>query len=85
MPPYFPSPPRPPVMQLHLEEARALCPQLPPAARMLLLPAVSVGMFLDALLSKDCNLLDQSMLAGRAYSPISYQLRLKWNIMRGTY
>lgn len=59
--------------------------QLPPAARMLMLPALSADMFLDALLAKDCNLLDKDILGGRPYSPLAYQLRLKWNILRGTY
>ena len=80
----LPSPPcsRP---QLHLEEARSVAQELPPAARMLLLPAVGADMFLEALLAKKCNLLDPALLGGRPYSPLAYQLRLKWHVFRGTY
>ena len=72
-------------MQLHLEEARSLAGQLPPAARQLLLPAVGADMYLQSLLAKDCNLLDQDLLAGRGYSRLAYQLRLKWHQLRGSY
>ncbi|GAB4819973.1 hypothetical protein N2152v2_007019 [Parachlorella kessleri] len=71
--------------KLHLEEARSLAGQLPPTARQLLLPAVGADMYLQALLAKDCNLLDQDLLAGRAYSRLAYQLRLKWHQLRGSY
>lgn len=73
------------MLQLHLEEGRALQGSLPSPGRMLLLPAVGAGMFLDALLSRGCNLLDQDILAGRAYTPLQYQLKLRWNLFRGTY
>ncbi len=59
--------------------------QLPPAARMLLLPAVACDMYLRALLAKNCNLLDPDLLGGRPFSPLAYQLRLKWHMLRGTY
>lgn len=77
--------PRPLMLQLRLEEARSVAGELPKAARLLLLPAVGVDMYLDALLAKDCNLLDPALMGGRPYTPLAYQLRLKWAVLRGAY
>eukprot|EP00887_Chlorella_sp_A99_P000239 scaffold13.g239.t1 len=70
--------------RLHLGAARAVREELPPQARLLLMPAVGCGMYLDALERKGHNLFDQAILRG-GFSPLAYQLRLKWALLRGRY
>lgn len=72
------------VAQQHLEEARRLRPDLPPAARPLFAPGVAAGMYLQALEQAGFNLFDQRMLRG-AVSPLAYALQLKWALLRGRY
>ena len=64
-----------------LQAAREMQEQLPPSARLLLMPAVGTGMYLRTLEVKGFNLFDQKMLRG-GYSPLAYQLRLKWALLR---
>lgn len=68
----------------HLEEARRLAAEAEPAARPLFAPAVATGLYLDALEQSGFNLFDQRMLKG-APSPLAYQLRLKWALLRNKY
>ncbi|KAK9864897.1 hypothetical protein WJX84_007292 [Apatococcus fuscideae] len=68
----------------HLEEARRLRPSLPPLARLLMLPAVSVGLYLDALETCNFDAFAQRMLK-QAYSPLWHQTSVKLCSFRGTY
>jgi NADH dehydrogenase [ubiquinone] 1 alpha subcomplex assembly factor 6 len=68
----------------HLDEARRLVGEGPPAARPLFAPAVATGLYLDALEKCGFNLFDQRMLRG-AFTPLAYQLHLKWAQLRGKY
>lgn len=68
----------------HLNAARGHAADVPPAARPLLLPAVSAGLYLDALEKADFNVFDPE-LAGGGFSPLRYALQLKWTMMRGRY
>ena len=70
--------------QGHLEEARRLRPSLPPLARLLMLPAVSVGLYLDALETCNFDAFAQRMLK-QAYSPLWHQTSVKLCSFRGTY
>ena len=71
-------------MQGHLEEARRLRPKLPSDARLLMLPAVSVGLYLDALEQCNFDAFAQRILKG-AYSPLWHQASVKLCSLRGTY
>ncbi|KAK9862554.1 hypothetical protein WJX84_010151 [Apatococcus fuscideae] len=68
----------------HLEEARRLRSSLPPIARLLMLPAVSVGLYLDALESSNFDAFAQKILKG-AYSPLWHQASVKFSSLKGTY
>ena len=48
------------------------------------MPGVGAGMYLEALEKKGYHLFDQAMLRG-GYSPLAYQLRLKWALLRGRF
>jgi NADH dehydrogenase [ubiquinone] 1 alpha subcomplex assembly factor 6 len=68
----------------HLDEARRLVGDAPPAARPLFAPAVATGLYLDALEQCGFNLFDQRILRG-AFTPLACQLHLKWAQLRGKY
>ncbi|EFN52015.1 hypothetical protein CHLNCDRAFT_27289 [Chlorella variabilis] len=68
----------------HLDDARRLAADVAPAARPLFAPAVAAAMYLQALEQAGFNLFDQRMLRG-AFSPLAYQLRLKWALLRNSY
>ncbi|KAL4420852.1 hypothetical protein ABPG75_010508 [Micractinium tetrahymenae] len=69
----------------HLDAARQLVADAPPAARPLFAPGVAAGMYLAALEKAGFNLFDPAMLRkGGAVPLLAYQLRLKWALLRGT-
>ena len=71
-------------VQGHLDEARAMQAKMPPAARPLLLSSVACNLYLQALESSDFNLFSPALQKG-GYSPLRYQLQIKWHVMRGKY
>ena len=71
-------------MQGHLDEARALRPQLQGQAKNLLLPAVATDLYLRALEKQNFNVFAPE-LQGGGFSPLWYQLQLKYKMLRGQY
>ncbi|KAG2442344.1 hypothetical protein HXX76_002430 [Chlamydomonas incerta] len=73
----------------HLDEARRLAPRLPPGAAGLMLPAVAVERYLQALEAVNFDPFDAGLLkqhgGGSGAAPLSYVLAIKWHQMRGTY
>lgn len=68
-----------------LAAAREAAPDLPPAVRRQLLPAVALECYLDALEKNRYKLLSQPMLVEPPYLPLTYQLKLKWKLWRGAF
>ena len=71
-------------MQGHLAEARRLQPQLPQAARQMLLPGVAAGLYLQALERARFDPYARA-LAGGGFTRLRYQLQLKWAMLRRTF
>ena len=71
-------------MQGHLEEARKLEPQLQKQAKPLLLPAVATDLYLSALEKQNFNVFAPQLQSG-GFSPLWYQLQLKYNMFRGKF
>ena len=71
-------------MQGHLDEARALAPQLQKQAKTLLLPAVSTDLYLKALEKQNFNVFAPELKDG-GFSPLWYQLQLKYKMLRGQF
>lgn len=71
-------------MQGHLDEARALKPQLQGQAKNLLLPAVATDLYLQALEKQNFNVFAPELQSG-GFSPMWYQLQLKYMMLRGHY
>lgn len=71
-------------MQGHLEEARGLSAQLPREARPLMLPAVAVDLYLTALEKHDFNVFAAQLQNG-GFTPLWYQVLVKYNLMLGKY
>ena len=71
-------------VQGHLEEARALGPQLQKQARTLLLPAVAADLYLQGLEKQNFNVFAPE-LQGGGFSPLWYQLQLKYRMLRGLF
>ncbi|GIL86937.1 hypothetical protein Vretimale_15529 [Volvox reticuliferus] len=74
----------------HLDEARRLAPRLPLGAAGVMLPAVAVGRYLQALESVNFNPYDPTLIrkqggSGAGSAPVSYILEVKWHHLRGTY
>jgi NADH dehydrogenase [ubiquinone] 1 alpha subcomplex assembly factor 6 len=69
----------------HLDEGRARAGDVPAAGRALMLPAVAAGMYLSALQRCDFDPFDARLQRGGGFSPLAYQLRLKWHLLRGTF
>ena len=71
-------------MQGHLDEARALRLQLQGQAKNLLLPAVATDLDLRALEKQNFNVFAPELQSG-GFSPLWYQLQLKYKMLRGQY
>ncbi|KAG2433499.1 hypothetical protein HYH02_012617 [Chlamydomonas schloesseri] len=73
----------------HLDEARRLAPRLPAGAAGLMLPAVAVDRYLQALEAVNFDPYDSGLLkqhgGGEGAAPLSYVLAVKWHQLRGTY
>lgn len=69
----------------HLNAARAHSEVVPTGARQLLLPTVSCEMYLSALEAAEFDPLHLSLTNSPGYSPLSYQLQLKYTMLRGKY
>ncbi|GIL51418.1 hypothetical protein Vafri_7413 [Volvox africanus] len=74
----------------HLDEARRLASRLPTGAAGVMLPAVAVGRYLQALEAVNFNPYDPKLIreqggSGAGSAPISYILAVKWHHLRGTY
>lgn len=70
--------------QGNLAEARALAADVPLTSRPLLLPALHTSLWLDRLAASGHDVFDPS-LQGSPVSPLGYQLRLKWAMLRHQY
>ncbi|BDA44570.1 NADH dehydrogenase (ubiquinone) complex I, assembly factor [Coccomyxa sp. Obi] len=68
----------------HLEEARALSGQIPGEAKPLMLPAVAVDLYLAALEKHDFNVFATQLQSG-GFTPLWYQILVKYNLMLGKY
>lgn len=71
-------------MQGHLDEARVLGPQLHRQASSLLLPAVATDLYLKALEKQNFNVFAPELQNG-GFSPLWYQLQLKYKMLRGQF
>ena len=71
-------------MQGHLEEARALGPELQSQASTLLLPAVATDLYLKALEKQNFNVFAPELQCG-GFSPLWYQLQLKYKMLRSQF
>jgi hypothetical protein len=71
-------------LQGHLDEARAMLDSVPAAARPLLLSSVACGLYLQALERHDFDLFSPALQKG-GFTPLWYQLQIKWQLMRGRY
>jgi NADH dehydrogenase [ubiquinone] 1 alpha subcomplex assembly factor 6 len=78
------------VAKAHLDSARAMEPRLGKAgadggktAKTVLLPAVGVGKYLEALEAKDFDVFHPELVRG--VNPIVTQGRIAWAAFRGTY
>lgn len=72
----------------HLDEARKLAPRLPPSAAGVMLPAVAVGRYLEALEARNFDPYDARLIrdhGGAGSAPLSYVFAVKWHQWRGTY
>ncbi|GLC50968.1 hypothetical protein PLESTB_000451900 [Pleodorina starrii] len=74
----------------HLDEARRLAPRLPRGAASVMLPAVAVGRYLEALEAANFDPYDAKLIrehggSGEGSAPLSYVLAVKWHQLRGTY
>ena len=71
-------------MQGHLDEARALSRQLPAEAKPLMLPAVAADLYLKALEKQDFNVFATQLQNG-GFTPLWYQILVKYNLMLGKF
>ena len=69
----------------HLEAARAQAGGVPAGARALMLPALGADLYLRALEERGFDLFDPALQRGGGFSPLWYQLRLKYHLLRGTF
>lgn len=67
----------------HLQEARKLVSQLPPAAAQVMQQGTLAGLYLQALEKAGLNVFDQGLAEG-GMSPLRRVVALKWNMFRGT-
>lgn len=67
----------------HLQEARKLVKQLPPAAAPVMQQGTLAGLYLTALEKAGFNVFDQGLSQG-GVSPLRRVIALKWNLWRGT-
>ena len=67
-----------------MEEARKLQPKLSDPARLMLLPGVAAGLYLEALEKARFDPYAKA-LAGGGFSRLRYQLLLKWRMLRKQY
>ena len=68
----------------HLDVARGHVNDVPAAARPLLLPALSAGLYLSALEKAEFNVFDAKLIRG-GFSPLRYTLELKYKMLRGQF
>ena len=71
-------------VQGHLDEARAMSSNVPSIARPLLLPSVACGLYLQALERHDFDLFSPALQKG-GFSPLWYQLQIKYSLVRQTF
>ena len=69
----------------HLAAARKLRGSVPPEVRSVLLPATAADMYLRALRSRDYDVYDPGLYYHQGYSPLRYQLKLKYNSLTGRF
>lgn len=73
------------LLQRELEAARELRDQVPEESRCLMLPAVHAELWLEYFAGHQYNVFTPASLTADPVSPLSYQLRLKWAMLRGRY
>ena len=61
-----------------------MAPELHKQARTLLLPAVATDLYLKALEKQNFNVFAPELQSG-GFSPLWYQLQLKYKMLRGQY
>lgn len=70
----------------HLDEARALSSRLPRGAAAVLLPSLACEDYLTALEAANFDVFHPSLQPkGKGAAPLSYVLRIKWHMLRGTF
>lgn len=67
-----------------MEEARKLSSQLPAVAKPLMLPSVAADLYLGALEKHDFNAFASELQNG-GFTPLWHQLKVKYNLMFGSY
>ncbi len=71
----------------HLDEARALAPQLPRGAASMLLPSVGAGRYLEALQTANFDPFDSGIQARGGVQGVSvmHVLSVKYHLLMGTF
>jgi len=68
----------------HLDTARSHMKEVPPAARRLFLPSLAADLYFGALEKANFNPFESHLLSG-GYSPLWYQLQLKYYMLRNKF
>ena len=70
--------------QAHLDDAREMIGSVATNGRRVLLPSVAASLYLAALERHDFDLFSGALQRG-GFSPLRYQLQIKWHLFRNTY
>ncbi len=71
-------------LQGHLDDAREMIGSVAADGRRVMLPSVAAGLYLAALERHDFDLFSAALQPG-GFSPLRYQLQIKWHLFRNTY